>query len=105
MSDLETLQETKKAYNILNDLLDNCDIISTEDEETRESLVSAMDLISCIYSNAWELIASNKDTFEQLETDKVDRFGHKCIMSDLIGYSYLCTICDENQYDFEVKEK
>lgn len=98
MSDYETLKECKIAWEILNDLVCNCTIISEEDTETRESLVSSMDLLSDLYSNAWELLASNKETHKQLETNVVDRFGHKCIISDLIGYAYLCETCDENQY-------
>lgn len=98
MNDFETLKECKIAWEILNDLVDNCPIISEEDGKTRGELQNTMSLLEDIYSNAWELLASNKDTYKLLERDIVDRFGHKCIISDLIGYAYLCETCDENQY-------
>lgn len=101
MSDFEVLKECKVAYDILEDLRDNCTLINDEDDDTYDSIENTMEILSDLYSNAWELIASNKDTYKQLETNLVDRFGHSVVISDLIDYAYLCKECDENQYSIE----
>lgn len=107
MSNYEILKECKIAWEILNDLKDNCDLLDDEDTKSveqlhnRAKLDNTMDLLSDLYTNAWELLASNEDTFKQLKTNVVDRFGHKVIISDLIGYAYLCQECDENNYTCE----
>lgn len=107
MSDYETLKECKTAWEILNDIKDNCELLDDEDTTSKEQLCNrakineTMDLLSDLYTNAWELIASREDTHKQLETNVVDRFGHKLIISDLIGYAYLCEECDENNYACE----
>lgn len=102
MSDYETLKECKIAYEILLNLLKDCPIISEDDFKTRNELSNTLNILSDFYSNAWELISENIDTHSQLETNSIDKEGHKLIISDLIDYSYLCENCDENYYDFEV---
>ncbi len=102
MSDYETLRECKIAYEILLNLLKDCPIISDDDVKTRNELSNILNILTNVYSNAWELISENTNTYNQLETNSTDKEGHKLIISDLIDYSYLCESCNENYYDFEV---
>lgn len=102
MSDYETLRECKIAYEILLNLLKDCPIVSDDDVKTRNELSNTLNTLADIYSNAWELISENIDTYSQLKTNSIDKEGHKLIISDLIDYSYLCESCNENYYDFEV---
>ena len=101
MNDFEIIKECKVAYELLNDLKDNCELLSDEDTENRIKINKMMELLSDLYANAWEILASNNDTYKQLQTNCKDRFGHDVIISDLIDYAYLCEKCNENEYTTE----
>ena len=72
MSDFETLKELKICYEYINDLLDNCDYISNEDYNTRNSLHKTLNVLQDLYSNCYEVMASNKESYEDLKMDIQD---------------------------------
>ena len=99
MSDFETLKELKICYEYINDLLDNCDYISNEDYNTRNSLHKTLNVLQDLYSNCYEVMASNKESYEDLKMDfDCPHCSSKVNMSDLINYAYVCNDCDENYY-------
>lgn len=99
LNDYEVLKETKVIYEYINDLLDNCDYISSEDVKTRNKLKETMEILSNIYSNCYEMTASNKESYKELKTDlDCPHCNNNVVISDLINYAYLCENCDENMY-------
>jgi hypothetical protein len=92
MSDYEVLKECKQAYEILNDLKDNCEYTFLGIDENMSGLEN-------VYNNAYELITSNKDTYNQITTNvKCPHCNKELLISDLINYAYVCESCDENFY-------
>ena len=104
MDNFEIIKECKISYEILNDLKDNCKLLNDDNtdelakELNRAKINKMSNLLSDLYSSAWEILASNMETSKQLQTNCKDRFGHSLVISDLIDYAYLCQECDENQY-------
>src|SRR5574344_1322380 len=111
MSDYEILKESKQAYEILNDLVENCPLLEDiEDTKSLEmirkinNIKGTMETLTDFYNKAWENLSING---KELETQvKCPRCNRNLVISDLIGYAYLCKNCDENYYytECEVEE-
>ena len=86
MNNFEVMKECKIAYEILNDLLDNC----VEDFD-RDILEDAISELENIYSDAFVEVEPKQEV-------RCGKCGQPMIISDLIGYAYLCKECDENMY-------
>lgn len=100
ISDYEVLKETKIAYEYINDILKNSEIIM--DNEVIEELESTMNTLSIVYNSAHNNL-EHPDKEEQLLTDACCKnCNNKLFISENIDYSYQCLECDENFYDFEV---
>lgn len=116
MNNYEVLKECKIAYEILQDLLDNCEYIGDEDTQSfgdlkeRNILIGGINLVENIYNRAYE----NEDKKEEMGEEVVycetlkpktavhcPRCGKEMYISDIIGYGYVCLNCDENFYTME----
>jgi hypothetical protein len=105
MTDYETLKSTQKTYDLVLDLIDNCELI--EDEDTRNLLYKTTDILDNLYNNAWELLSQDSQEHNLLETKGIcPKCKGNLILSDFIGYHYLCNNCDENFYytEADIKE-
>lgn len=96
MTEHEIVRESKQAWELLNDLCDNSQIASDND---RSNMRRCMNSLENVYGIAWQMMYENKKEHEQLQTSiKCPKCGNKLLLSDLIGYAYLCENCDENMY-------
>ena len=90
MTEFEILKECKQAYELLNDLHDNCEMPSDDDFS---NIRRCMNSLANIYSDNWYM------ENDQLETNvKCPRCSNILLVSDIIDYAYLCPDCDENMY-------
>lgn len=95
MSNYEILKNTKNSYESILELLQNTDV-SFEDNEI---LKKSLDSLEKIYNLAYSNMLKEK---ENLKTDACCKnCQNDLLISDNINYSYQCTECDENYYDFE----
>ena len=95
MSNYEILKNTKNSYESILELLQNTDASFEDNEILKNSLDSLEKLYNLAYSNM----------LKEKENLKTDACCKNCqndlLISDNINYSYQCTECDENYYDFE----
>lgn len=97
MNDLEILKKLKVSYNHISNILDNINI----NEEASANLQKSLMTLKNIYNSTYSNIVANKT---DLTTDACCKnCNNNLLISDNIEYSYQCSECDENYYDFEVK--
>ena len=96
MSNYEILKNTKNSYESILELLQNTDVSFEDNKILKKSLDNLEKLYNFAYSNM----------LKEKENLKTDACCKKCqndlLISDNINYSYQCTECDENYYNFEV---
>ena len=98
MTEWEILKECKQAYELLLDLKENSQVASDNDRMNMEKCMNSLDNV---YGFTWGMMSENIKESKLLMTDGFVRCPHcnsKLLISDLIGYAYLCPNCDENMY-------
>lgn len=96
MTEWEIIKECKQAWELLNDLHDNCQVASDNDLLNMKKCQNSLENV---YTNTWEMMSENTKDCELLKTNvKCPRCNKELYVSDLIGYAYLCPSCDENMY-------
>ena len=96
MNNYEILKNTKNSYESILELLQNMDASCEDSKILKKSLDSLEKLYNLTYSN----MLKEK---ENLKTDVCCKnCQNNLLISENINYSYQCTECDENYYDFEV---
>jgi len=96
MTEHEIVRESKQAWELLNDLNDNCELLNKID---KESIMHCMYALARIYANAWEMMSENNEEWEQLQSCvKCPHCKNNLVKSDIISYAYVCENCDENMY-------
>lgn len=96
MNNIEILRETKNSYENISDILNNNNISDKSSHNLQKALIELKEIYNLTHSNMLS---------EELITDACCKnCNTKLLISDNIEYSYQCTECDENFYDFEVNE-
>lgn len=96
MTEWEIIKECKQAYELLNDLCDNAQIIPSP---YINNIEKCMCVLEDTYTNAWEMMSENTKDCELLKTNvKCPHCDKDLYISDLVGYAYICPECDENMY-------
>lgn len=94
MNNLKILGKTKISYENIIEIIQNNDINNKLNNSLHIIKNNLKDLYNQTYSNMLN---------EELTTDACCRnCNNNLLISDNIEYSYQCTECDENFYDFEV---
>ena len=94
MDNLEVLKKLKISYENILDILKNRNISEELNNDLQKSASKLKELYNLTYSNMLN---------EELTTSACCKnCDSKLLISDNIEYSYQCTECDENFYDFEV---